>query len=103
MDRRHPLEEHLNLDELMVNVLSSRALAVPEQTPGFEHVDEQVRSKPEFEHTHAALSNYHQMGKLAGYLGKVRVCGKGQYGEFDVVKPFKAGFNSFRWGVGSVG
>ena len=102
MDPRRPLTQHLDLGELMVNVLSSHALAIPEQTPGFDPVDEQARSKLEFEHTYAALSNYHQMGKLAGYIRNIRVCGGDQYGEITVVKPFKAGYNSFRWGLSEV-
>lgn len=99
MDRKRPLTEHLTLDDLVVNVLSPRALAVPEQIDGFEPVDEHARSKPEFEHTHAVLSNYHRMGKLSGYLRKVRVCGGGKTDEFQVVQEFRAGFDSFRWGV----
>lgn len=102
MDRARPLQEHLVLDELIVNVLSTQALAVPDQTPGFEPVDELARTKPEFEHTHAALKNYHQAGKLAGYIGKIHISGEGKNDEFKVVHPFRPGFHQYRWGVSEV-
>lgn len=103
MDRLRPLTQHLILDKLIVCVLSTRALAFPEQKPGFEPVDEEARSKPEFEHTLDTLSNYHQTGKLAGYLGHVCVCSDGENHEFEVVRPFRPGFDSLRWGVGTAG
>lgn len=99
MDRRHPLQEHLGLNEFTINVLSTRALAVPDQTPGFEPVDEQARCKPEFEYVHTVLSNYHPIGKLSGYLRKVYISGREENAEFEVVHLFKPGFNYFSWGV----
>lgn len=100
MDRKSPLQHHLVLDELKVNILSTRALAVPAQTSGLPPVNEQAGGRLEFVHAQATLLNYHRAGKFGGYLGKVCVNGEdGQLYEFSVTENFKAGYDTFRWGV----
>lgn len=105
MDRKRPLEEHLNIDELRVNVKSPRALVVPNQDPGLAlpPVDEQARCRPEYESIHANLANYHRSGLLGGFIGRICVYGAAQQScEFDVVHSGN-GFDGLAWGVAAEG